>query len=64
MDLGTYLDGQQRLMAAGYVLTYSGAGANVYAVTATKAGQHPVTVYGMLTGATYILAGRLAPGAR
>lgn len=69
MDLGTYLDAQQRLLAAGYALTYRTAlnSSRTYVVLATVIRTGVVrssTRSVSITRATVRLADRLAPGAK
>ena len=62
---GEYLDAQQRLMAAGYVLSCSGDMVRGYVVTAARPGERPHTATGRtLFHPTLRLADRLAPGAK
>jgi hypothetical protein len=65
---GEYLDAQQRLMAAGYSVTYDRfmSGGRTYRVTARdSAGRTADWAKGpTLTHATVRLADRLAPGAK
>jgi hypothetical protein len=64
MDLGTYLDAQQRLLGAGWTLTYTRLTGGTYIVTASRPGNRSSTAEGTLSHSTVRLANRLARGAR
>jgi hypothetical protein len=62
---GEYIDAQQRLLAAGYILSTSGDMVLGYTVVATRPGDRPRTASGRtLSHTTIRLADRLAPGAK
>jgi capsid protein len=66
MDLGTYLDAQQRLLSAGYRITYRQTTRGRFVVSASNSvGALIDAVHHLsITRATVILANRLARGAR